>query len=170
MTPQLSETEFIQIISKNQGIIHKVCNMYCNDVDDRKDLFQEIVIQLWKSYNTFRGDAKFTTWIYRVALNIAISAYRKESRRPEKTDLEDISFKIAEEVQDPEKEAKFRLLEDSIKQLSEIERAIVMMYLDEYSSEEIAETVGITSNNVRVRMNRIKEKLRKMMTPHLVKE
>jgi len=137
--------------------------MYCSDVDDRKDLFQEIVIQLWKAYKSFRGDSKFTTWIYRVALNTAISVYRKESKKPEKMDIDDVAFKLAEEVSNEDKEAQFKMLENAIQQLSEIERAIVMMYLDGHSSEEIAEVVGITANNVRVRMNRIKEKLRKLI-------
>ena len=137
--------------------------MYCSDVDDRKDLFQEIVIQLWKAYKSFRGDSKFTTWIYRVALNTAISVYRKESKKPEKMDIDDVAFKLAEEVSNEDKEAQFKMLENAIQQLSEIERAIVMMYLDGHSSEEISEVVGITANNVRVRMNRIKEKLRKLI-------
>lgn len=137
--------------------------MYCADVDDRKDLFQEIVIQLWKAYKSFRGESKFTTWIYRVALNTAISVYRKESKKPEKMDIDDVAFKLAEEVGNEDREAQFKMLENAIQQLSEIERAIVMMYLDGHSSEEISEVVGITANNVRVRMNRIKEKLRKLI-------
>lgn len=137
--------------------------MYCSDVDDRKDLFQEIVIQLWKAYKSFRGESKFTTWIYRVALNTAISVYRKESKKPEKMDIDDVAFKLAEETSNEDKEAQFKMLENAIQQLSEIERAIVMMYLDGHSSEEISEVVGITANNVRVRMNRIKEKLRKLI-------
>lgn len=159
----LSENQFIELVKKNQGIIHKVCNMYCSDVDDRKDLFQEIVIQLWKAYKSFRGESKFTTWIYRVALNTAISVYRKESKKPEKMDIDDVAFKLAEETSNEDKEAQFKMLENAIQQLSEIERAIVMMYLDGHSSEEISEVVGITANNVRVRMNRIKEKLRKLI-------
>src|SRR5687767_2980173 len=136
--------------------------MYENDPDVRNDLFQEIVLQLWKSFSTFRGEAKITTWMYRIALNTAISGYRKQVRHIKTEDLRDAHFNISE-YSGEEQEEDFIKLQSAIKQLSEIERAMIMMALDEIPYEEIAETIGITQNNVRVRMNRIREKLRKIM-------
>ena len=145
-------------------MIHKVCIMYESDRDIRNDLFQEIVLQLWKSFPGFRGESKITTWMYRIALNTAISGYRKQSRKVKTEDLHDVHFNISEQWGGDEAEENIQKLQHAIRQLSDIERAMVMMALDEIPYEEIAETIGITQNNVRVRMNRIREKLRKLMT------
>lgn len=158
-----SETEFVQLINRHQGIIHKVCGMYCHDRDDKKDLFQEVILQLWKSFDSFRGESKVTTWIYRVALNTAISAFRKESKKPAQTDILELKIQIPEDTEFQDKNEQFQLLYKAIKQLSEIERAIIMLYLDDHPYEEIAQMIGITANNARVRMNRIREKLRTMI-------
>ncbi len=137
--------------------------MYENDHDARNDLFQEIVLQLWRSFNSFRGEAKITTWMYRIALNTAISGYRKQTRLVKTEDLQEMHFNISEQYSADEKEEDIQKLQWAIRQLSEIERAMIMMALEEVPYEEIAETIGITQNNVRVRMNRIREKLRKLM-------
>lgn len=158
-----SESDFVRLINRHQGIIHKVCGMYCHDKDDKKDLFQEVVLQLWKSFGSFRGDSKVTTWIYRVALNTAISAFRKESKKPDQSDINTLPVQIPEDTDFQEKNEQFQLLYQAIRQLSEIERALVMLYLDDFPYEEIAELMGITANNARVRMNRIREKLRQIM-------
>ena len=125
-------------------------------------MFQEIVLQLWKSFPTFRGDSKITTWMYRIALNTAISGLRKLGRNIKSEDLNDHHFNISDTHSDQHYDYLQRLLW-AIRQLSEIERAMVMMALDEIPYEEIAETIGITQNNVRVRMNRIREKLRNLI-------
>ena len=135
--------------------------MYENDPDVRNDLFQEIVLQLWKSFSSFRGEAKITTWMYRIALNTAISGFRKDTRKVRTEDLNDAHLNISERPDD--REENFQKLQWAIRQLSEIDRAMIMMALEEVPYEEIAETVGISQNNVRVRMNRIREKLRKMI-------
>ena len=158
------EQRFINLINEHQGLVHKVCIMYENDPDARNDLFQEIVLQLWKSFHTFRGEAKISTWMYRIALNTAISGYRKHSRNVKTEDLRELHFNISENSSGNEQEEDFQKLQWAIRQLSEIERAMIMMALEEVPYEEIAETIGITQNNVRVRMNRIREKLRKLMT------
>jgi RNA polymerase sigma-70 factor (ECF subfamily) len=137
--------------------------MYEHDQDVRNDLFQEIVLQLWKSFSTFRGEAKITTWMYRIALNTAISGYRKQTRHVKTEDLQEMHFNISEQYSGDEKEDGIQKLQWAIRQLSEIERAMIMMALEEIQYDEIAETIGITQNNVRVRMNRIREKLRKLM-------
>jgi RNA polymerase sigma-70 factor, ECF subfamily len=158
------EQRFINLINEHQGLVHKVCIMYENDKDARNDLFQEIVLQLWKSFHTFRGEAKISTWMYRIALNTAISGYRKNTRNVKTEDLREFHFNISENVSGNEREEDFQKLQWAIRQLSEVERAMIMMALEEVPYEEIAETIGITQNNVRVRMNRIREKLRKLMT------
>jgi RNA polymerase sigma-70 factor (ECF subfamily) len=155
------EKNFVDLIKQHQGLIHKVCIMYENDPDVRNDLFQEIVLQLWKSFPSFRGEAKITTWMYRIALNTAISGFRKDTRKIKTEDLNDAHFNISERPDD--REENFQKLQWAIRQLSEIDRAMIMMALEEVPYEEIAETVGISQNNVRVRMNRIREKLRKMI-------
>ncbi|RAW00775.1 hypothetical protein DQQ10_13980 [Pseudochryseolinea flava] len=136
--------------------------MYENDHDARNDLFQEIVLQLWRSFPTFRGEAKITTWMYRIALNTAISGLRKHTRNVKTEDLREVHFNISEHHVD-EREDDFQRLQWAIRQLTEVERAMIMMALEEIPYDEIAETIGITQNNVRVRMNRIREKLRKLM-------
>lgn len=157
------EKYFVNLVNEHQGLIHKVCMMYANDRETRHDLFQEVVLQLWKSFHTFRGDSKITTWMYRIALNTAISGLRKQSRKIQMQDLDDYHLNISEnEPDNPEED--FEKLQWAIRQLSEIDRAMIMMALDEVPYDEIAETMGITQNNVRVRMNRIREKLRKLMS------
>lgn len=156
------EKEFIELVNQHQGLIYKVCSMYESDRDAREDLFQEIVLQLWKSFPTFRGDSKITTWMYRIALNTAISGLRRQNRKIQTQELAEYHMNMAEP--EPERsEEDYERLQWAIRQLSEIERAIIMMALDEVPYEEIAETIGITQNNVRVRMNRIREKLRKIL-------
>ncbi len=156
------EKKFISLINDHQGLIHKVCFMYENDPEVRNDLFQEIVFQLWKSFSSFRGEAKITTWMYRIALNTAISGFRKQSRNVKTEDLKEMHFNISDSWSD-NREEDIQRLQGAIRQLSEIERAMIMMALEEVPYEEIAETIGITQNNVRVRMNRIREKLKKIM-------
>jgi RNA polymerase sigma-70 factor (ECF subfamily) len=158
------EKNFINLINEHQGLIHKVCIMYENDPEARNDLFQEIVLQLWKSFPSFRGEAKITTWMYRIALNTAISGFRKQTRKVKTEDLQEVHFNIRDFASDDQEE-NFQKLQWAIRQLSEIERAMIMMALEEVPYEEIAETIGITQNNVRVRMNRIREKLRNLMRP-----
>jgi len=136
--------------------------MYENDSDVRNDLFQEIVFQLWKSFPTFRGEAKITTWMYRIALNTAISGFRKQTRNVKTEDLKELHLNISDSWEN-DKEEDIQRLHWAIRQLSEIERAMIMMALEEVPYEDIAETIGITQNNVRVRMNRIREKLKKLM-------
>ncbi|HEU5145990.1 MAG TPA: RNA polymerase sigma factor, partial [Chryseosolibacter sp.] len=157
------EKKFIDLINEHQGLIHKVCIMYESDRDIRNDLFQEIVLQLWRSFPTFRGESKITTWMYRIALNTAISGYRKQTRNVRTEDLSDFHFNISDQATD-DAEENIQRLHLAIRRLSEIERAMIMMALEEVPYDEIAETIGITQNNVRVRMNRIREKLRKLMS------
>ncbi len=143
-------------------MLHKVCNLYCSSVHDRQDLFQEIVVQLWKSYPLFRGEAKFGTWLYRIALNTAISDLRRKKRRPISADPESLPAGLQDIQYAKEQEEQLQQLYAAIGQLTELEKALVMLYLEDRSYEEMEEILGINQNNLRVKMNRIKEKLRKL--------
>jgi RNA polymerase sigma-70 factor (ECF subfamily) len=158
------EKEFLEIVKKNQGIIHKVCSIYCDDEEDRNDMVQEILAQLWKSYPTFRNESKFTTWMYRVALNTAITSFKKQKRQPDRTPLSLHNFQFAEDISNTETEENLRLLKDAVSRLTGIEKSIILLFLEEKSYEEIADITGITQNYVRVKMNRIKKKLKLMMS------
>ena len=153
-----SEKEFISLLNQHQKIIYKVCNLYMDILSEREDLFQEITLQAWKAYENFRGDAKFSTWLYRVALNTAITYFRKEKRKPDIYST-DMVPDLAEENSDPVEE-QVKAMYAAIGNLSKIDKAIVMLYLEDYSYIEIGEMMGITANNVAVKMNRIKTKLK----------
>jgi len=159
------EKSFLKDINEHQGIILKVCSMYCNDRDDSEDLFQEIVLQLWKSYSGFKGDAKISTWMYRVALNTAITGLRKTKRRPDNQRLDNDKLNIAE-VTDNRMDIQFGAeLQQAINMLNRVDRALMMLYLDEKSYSEIAEIMGISESNVGVKINRIKNKLKSILNP-----
>ena len=158
------EKEFLDIVGANQGIIHKVCNIYCDDEEDRNDLFQEILAQLWKSYPSFRKESKFTTWMYRVALNTAITSFKKIRRQPGFNRLCDQNLQIADEMSSLEMHENIALLKQAVSKLSGIEKSIILLFLENKNYEEIAEITGITQNYVRVKMNRIKKKLKLLMT------
>jgi len=147
-------------LEKHQNIVHKVCRIYTNDKASHKDLFQEITIQLWKAYPKFRGDSKFSTWMYRVALNTAITLYRKSKRGIETRDYESVKFKMEAEEYDDTKDRNLALLYEAIKELNDIDKALVLLYLEDKRYHEIADTLGITEVNARVKMNRIKKKLK----------
>ena len=164
MKPNL-ESEFILLLEEHQNIIHKICRLYTSDADSHKDLFQEISIQLWKAFPNFRGDSKFSTWAYRVALNTAISLYRKQTRTVDTSDIEMSIHKIRFEEYNDEEEEQIKLLYKAVKQLNDIEKALVYMYLEDKDYTEIAETLGISEVNARVKMNRIKTKLKKIVNP-----
>jgi len=161
---QSAENQFVEIVKTHQGILHKVCGMYRHDPDDKKDLFQEIVIQLWRAFPKFKQESKISTWIYQIALNVAISDFRKESRKPKRVELSENLLNISDNIYDNSTEEQIKIMHHAIAQLSEIEKAIVMLYFEEKDNEEIAEIVGITQNNVRVKMTRIREKLRTIIS------
>ncbi|MFP9116100.1 RNA polymerase sigma factor [Flavobacterium sp. RHBU_3] len=160
-----AEKEFVKQLQENQNLIHKVCRLYTNDEDAHKDLFQEITIQLWKAYPQFRGDAKFTTWAYRVALNTAITLYRKKGRTINTIEFDSTLHKVNQEEYNYEEEEHIKQLYQAVHQLNDIEKALVFMYLEDKDYTEIAETLGISEVNARVKMNRIKGKLKKLLNP-----
>ncbi len=157
------EKEFTKMINVHRGIIFKVCNLYCHVEEDKKDLFQEIVLQLWKAFPSFRSESLNTSWMYRVALNTAISNFRKESKKPKKKVISESEFQIPDMSFYAEENDNLNLLKQAIEHLSDIEKAIIMLYLEEKSYEEIAQIIGLSLSNVGVRLNRIKIKLEKLI-------
>jgi RNA polymerase sigma-70 factor (ECF subfamily) len=153
------EKEFVKQIQKHQGILHKICFVYSNNTADKEDLYQEIVLQLWKSYPSFRKEAKFSTWMYRLALNTAITLNKKASKFKNKAQLSD-DYTV-EQVDDYSEDIK--ILYKAISKLSKIEKAIILLWLEEKTYREIAEIVGITEKNVSVKLVRSKKKLGKLI-------
>ncbi|TDS14647.1 RNA polymerase sigma factor [Sphingobacterium paludis] len=157
------ETEFVDLLEEYQNILHKICKLYAEDLEAHKDLFQEMVIQLWHSYPKFKGESKFSTWAYRVSLNTAISLYRTKKRRIATVELDHTLQNIRYEEYNDEQEEQLRFLYAAVRQLNDIEKALVYMYLEDKDYAEIAETLGISEVNARVKMNRIKTKLKSML-------
>ena len=159
------EAKFLSDFEKNQNIVHKICRMYTTNNDAHNDLFQEVTIQLWRNYGKFRGEAKFSTWMYRVALNTAISLYRKSTRRIKTRDISDFEYRIKSVAYDDTEELQLKALYGAIHQLSDIEKALIFLYLEDKPYKEISETLGISNGNARVKMNRAKEKLKNILNP-----
>ncbi|MDB0603002.1 RNA polymerase sigma factor [Tenacibaculum maritimum] len=159
------EAKFLLDFEQNQNIVHKVCRIYTTNQDAHNDLFQEITIQLWKNYSKFRGDAKFSTWMYRVALNTAISLYRKSTRTIKTQDISDFAYKIKSNDYDDTEELQLKTLYTAIHKLNDIDKALIFLYLENKPYKEISKTLGISQVNARVKMNRAKEKLKKVLNP-----
>jgi RNA polymerase sigma-70 factor (ECF subfamily) len=152
---------FVEMIYSNMGIIYKICKLYA-EREDQEDLKQEIIYQLWKSYPTYRGDSKFQSWMYRVALNTAMLGLR--ARKMKYTGLTDQELKTSEDpFEKQDEEARVKLLYRQISKLKDLDKTIIFLYLEQCSYEEIAEITGISTKNVSVRLVRIREKLRKML-------
>lgn len=161
----MQQAQFIQELQAHQRIVYKVCNMYCKDADDREDLFQEIVLQAWRGAERFRGDSKFSTWLYQIALNAAISWYRKSQKR-----TGDVRIDFAAHLspaddswQSEAQEQQYRQMHRAIEQLGKIDKAIVTLYLEDYDYRTIGEMLGITANHVAVKMTRIRATLKSLM-------
>ena len=159
------EHSFVEFLENHQNIVHKVCRLDTNNQEAHNDLFQEITIQLWKAYPKFRGDAKFSTWMYRVGLDTAITLYRKSKRTIDTQEFESVSFKIRSEDYDDTEEQQLKLLYQAVHQLNDIEKALVFLYLEDKNYSEISETLGISEVNARVKMNRVKKKLKTILNP-----
>jgi len=138
---------------------------FATNKDAHNDLFQEITIQVWKNYLKFRGDSKFSTWMYRVALNTAISLYRKSTRKVKTQDFSAIAYKIESTPYEDTEEIQLKALYAAIHRLNDIEKALIFLYLEDKPYKEISETLGITNVNARVKMNRAKEKLKNILNP-----
>lgn len=153
---------FGKLLKEHELLVFKICRLYAGTEDDRQDLFQDIVIQLWRAYPKFRGESKFSTWLYRIGLNVAITQFRKQKNKLSVTDLDPLNLTIAEDTYHTLKDEQTVELYNAIEKLNDIEKAIIMLYLEDKSYEEMEEIMGISNGNLRVKMNRIKEKLRQI--------
>lgn len=153
--------DFKILIENNLGIISKICRIYSDDSEEFNDYFQEVTLQLWKSYQNFRGDSLLSTWVYRVTLNVCLLQVKKKKRN--KIVLTDQLPTGWYEESDDEKEEMVRHLYDTIRKLKKEDRAIILLFLEDKSYQEIAEIIGITVSNVGVKLNRIKQRLKEMM-------
>ncbi|MGN0048712.1 MAG: RNA polymerase sigma factor [Bacteroides sp.] len=154
-----AEQEFLDMVRAYERVIYKVCYLYTTPRATLNDLYQDVVLNLWKAFPKFRHECKMSTWVYRIALNTCISFIRKEKNIPEIVTLTQEADRSEEE---DETEAMLRQLYRMINRLGELDKSITLLYLEEKSYEEIAEITGLTVTNVATRLNRIKEKLRKM--------
>ncbi|HVX49961.1 MAG TPA: sigma-70 family RNA polymerase sigma factor [Chitinophagaceae bacterium] len=156
------DNDFLRLIQQNSGIIYKICHTYCRNPADRDDLAQEIIYQLWKSGKSYDTTYRFTTWMYRVALNVAISFSRSHGRLlPSISLLEDnIDVEDIPDITAGIQEENLRLLRQYILELKELDRALVLLYLENKSYAEIADITGLSETNVATKLNRIKDKLK----------
>jgi len=155
---------FITTIDTHKKIIYKIVNSYCQNKEDRKDLEQEIVIQLWNSFDKYNSEYKYSTWMYRIALNVAISFYRKEKKWSVRNDFynEDSIYSIADENEnETELDYNIKLLQEFINNLNELNKALMLLYLEEKPYDEIAEILGISKTNVATKISRLKLILKK---------
>lgn len=158
----MKEKEFLNRIESHKGILYKVSKMYMNNHDDQQDLFQEIVCQLWKSYDSFRNESQFSTWMYRVAVNTAIVFLKKEKRKVDKYEI--ASENIKEDEGDSHiKESQIDHFYKAVQKLGKIDKAIIFYQLEGFSHKEIGDNLGISEGNARVKLNRAKEKLKEII-------
>lgn len=157
------EKDFLEKIEKHKGVVFKISKMYMDNFDDQKDLFQEIIFQAWKAYPKFEGRSEFSTWLYRIALNTAIVFLKSEKKRSifSSSDFERVNIKV--EDYDDEQEQKLKKMYDAIHQLNPIDKALIFYFLEDYSGKEMAEQLGLTEGNCRVKLNRAKEKLKELI-------
>ena len=157
-----NEQEFVRLVMQNERIFYKVASFYAKTNESRKDLYQEIVLQLWKAYPSFRNDAKISTWIYRIALNTAVTLIRKEKRAVSLASMDIYKVQLPDNI-DSELDDRIQQLYKQIEHLNQLEKALVLLYLEEKSYAEISEITGISESNVGTRLSRIKQKLREQM-------
>ena len=155
-------TAFLEVIAANKGLIYKVANSYCKSAEDRKDLIQEIIIQLWQSFEKYNPEYQLSTWMYRIALNVSISFYRKSKNRERisNTISEDIISSIEDETTEETNE-DIKLLNQFISELKELDKALMILYLEGKSQKEISEILGISTSNVSTKVLRVKQQLKK---------
>jgi RNA polymerase sigma-70 factor, ECF subfamily len=157
------ESEFERTIKENAGVLHKLCRVYTFNADEYEELFQEMLVQIWRSTEKFRGEAKLSTWIYQICINTALGFRSKLARRKKR--FEPLDGKIfVQPAPDTEKDERLQKLYNAIRELKPIDRAIISLYLDEKSYEETAQILGISKTNVATRLMRLKKQLTERLT------
>ena len=167
MAAATPSADFVAALHEYQPLLRRVARLYCQDADDRQDLFQEMVLQLWRAWPRYvpQPGAKLSTWLYRIALNVAISNLRQRTRRPAPAALDAEALAVAQAPETDFDADDRAQLYRAIARLSEVDKAFVLLYLEDRPYEEMADILGITQNNVRVKMHRVQEKLRALLVP-----
>lgn len=157
----MEKDKFISVIKDNQKLIFKICYSYCSNQETRKDLQQEILLQLWSSFSKFDGRVKISTWIYRIALNTAISFYRYDCKHSDKLEsLDELIISISNFEIETEKDESISMLYHFIEQLDKLDKALILLYLDDNKYRDIADILGISETNVATKISRIKKRLK----------
>ncbi len=159
---QITEEAFLAAIKQHKGILYKVSRMYFDTLEDQQDLFQEIILQLWKSIHSFKGESELSSWMYRVALNTAIVFFKQEKKKPKQDSLLD-KDSIPYEHYDDHKDQQLVHFYEAVKKLNKIEKAIILQVVEGFSGKEISRNLGLSEGNVRVKINRTKEKLQEII-------
>jgi RNA polymerase sigma-70 factor (ECF subfamily) len=163
----VDRNQFITVVKDNQRLIYKICHSYCRNRENRIDLEQEILFQLWKSFEKYDGRVKISTWIYRIALNTAISFYRNDYKQKKHASNVDVSMiSLVDAEYESEQDENIMMLYRFIEQLNEIDKALMLLYLDDNKYRDIAEIIGITETNVATKINRIKKSLKEQFSNH----
>jgi RNA polymerase sigma-70 factor (ECF subfamily) len=156
------EEKFIRIIKENEAVIFKITTLYTDNRDDQKDLYQDVVYQLWKSFDSFRAESKISTWMYRIAMNTALTRLKKSKRMGNSVSMDKVVMQQTENY-DPEFEEKLKQLYAHIKQLNILEKGLMLLLLEGKKYEEIAKITGLSPSNVGTRISRIKQKLKQQI-------
>ncbi|PWN66901.1 RNA polymerase sigma factor [Chryseobacterium phosphatilyticum] len=160
-----TESSFLILINQHKGIIYKASRIYADSVEDREDLQQEILIQLWKSYQNFKGNSEFSTWMYRVAINTAITYLKKEKRRSNNHTDAPNHFEVQQEDYNPVKDRQLEVFYTAVQELNSLEKAVIFYFMEGMSHKEIGNNLGLSEGNARVKLNRTKEKIQ-----HIIKK
>ena len=166
MSGVTNSAAFQELIEQHRGILYKVARAYCPLEEERQDLIQEMMIQIWQALPRYNAEYKSSTWIYRIALNVAISYYRKKTTQQRRQQAIDLKELTGTDTDFSEKEQQFRLLEQFISELKELDRALMVLYLEDRNHAEIAEILGISISNVATKVGRIKDKLKQRFSQH----
>lgn len=158
-----TETAFLKLVNQHKGILYKASRIYADSVEDREDLQQEILIQLWKSYQNFKGNSEFSTWMYRVAINTAITYLKKEKQRSTSHAEAPTHFEVQQEDYNPTKDRQLEIFYSAVQELNSLEKAVIFYFMEGMSHKEIGSNLGLSEGNARVKLNRTKEKIQQII-------
>lgn len=158
-----TEASFLKLVTQHKGILYKASRMYADSIEDREDLQQEIMIQLWKSYQNFKGNSEFSTWMYRVAINTAITFLKKEKQRTGSQADVPYHFEVANEDYNPTKDKQLEIFYKAVQGLNALEKAVIFYFMEGMSHKEIGDNLGVSEGNARVKLSRTKEKLQQII-------
>ena len=158
-----TETAFLKLVNQHKGILYKASRIYADSIEDREDLQQEILIQLWKSYQSFKGNSEFSTWMYRVAINTAITYLKKEKQRSGNHTDAPHHFEEQQEDYNPTKDKQLEIFYNAVQELNSLEKAVIFYFMEGMSHKEIGSNLGLSEGNTRVKLNRTKEKIQQII-------